>query len=165
MTAPAVSPSQARVLDLVIQGKMTKQIAHELGLSPRTVETHRRDAAARLGTRSGYHAVVLWDRMQSRASAEPRTGDMRQGVTPIQHAVLDLVEQKQRYWDDNSIVELIDALKCRVGSMSMTTSMEHDLHTAIEACALLITIAERSNHNIAWFDANIVRIAMTGDAV
>ena len=90
---------------------------------------------------------------------------MRQGVTPIQHAVLDLVEQKQRYWDDNSIVELIDALQCRVGSMSMTTSMEHDLHTAIEACALLITIAERSNHNIAFFDADIVRIAMTGGAV
>ena len=84
----------------------------------------------------------------------PCETDTRQGVTFIQHAVLDMVEQQQQNWHHNSIFELIDALKRRISSMSPTSSLTDDIPNAIEACALLITIAERS--------ASIVRYGPTG---
>lgn len=36
-----LSPRERQVMELVVQGKLNKQIAAELGLSPKTVEVHR----------------------------------------------------------------------------------------------------------------------------
>jgi DNA-binding NarL/FixJ family response regulator len=41
LAGPALSPRQSEVLQLVAQGKSTKEIARLLGLSVKTVETHR----------------------------------------------------------------------------------------------------------------------------
>ena len=43
---------QREVLQMLVEGKSTKQVAHALGLSTKTVETHRAAIMARLGLRS-----------------------------------------------------------------------------------------------------------------
>lgn len=54
-----LSPREREVLDLAMEGKSSKVIAHELGLSPRTVEVHRLRLMARLGVGSLAEAVRL----------------------------------------------------------------------------------------------------------
>lgn len=59
---PPVSPPSRRaqqVLDLVCEGLSNRQIAHRLGLSPRTVECHRSNAFARIGATSTAQAVNI----------------------------------------------------------------------------------------------------------
>lgn len=46
-----ITPRQREVLKLVAQGKTTREIAAELGVSPRTVDTHRAELMERLGAR------------------------------------------------------------------------------------------------------------------
>jgi DNA-binding NarL/FixJ family response regulator len=46
-----ITPRQREVLKLVAQGKTTREIAAMLGLSPRTVDTHRAELMERLGVR------------------------------------------------------------------------------------------------------------------
>lgn len=45
----ALTPRQREVLQLVAEGNSTKEIAQRLGLSPKTVETHRGQLMERLG--------------------------------------------------------------------------------------------------------------------
>jgi FixJ family two-component response regulator len=47
------------ILDMVASGWMTKEIARAMGLSPRTVETHRANLAEKLGTTSVAEMVRL----------------------------------------------------------------------------------------------------------
>ena len=54
-----LSPREHQVLDGVVAGRMTKQIAFDLGISARTVEEHRARMLARLGARSPAEAVRL----------------------------------------------------------------------------------------------------------
>jgi DNA-binding NarL/FixJ family response regulator len=46
-----ITPRQREVLKLVAQGRTTREIAALLGLSPRTVDTHRAELMERLGVR------------------------------------------------------------------------------------------------------------------
>ena len=55
----SLSPREREVLDLLVVGKPNKQIARELGLSPRTVEAHRARLMERLGVGSLAEAVRL----------------------------------------------------------------------------------------------------------
>jgi DNA-binding NarL/FixJ family response regulator len=48
---PTLSPRQREVLRLIALGRATKEIAYQLGLSPKTVETHRAQIMERLGIR------------------------------------------------------------------------------------------------------------------
>ena len=47
----SITPRQRQVLHRVAQGRSSKEIALELGISPRTVDTHRADLMERLGAR------------------------------------------------------------------------------------------------------------------
>jgi DNA-binding NarL/FixJ family response regulator len=47
----SLTPRQREVLTLLAEGKSTKEIAHALGLSAKTVETHRAQIQERLGIR------------------------------------------------------------------------------------------------------------------
>ena len=49
--SPRITPRQRQVLKLVARGQTTREIAAQLGLSPRTVDTHRADLMSRLGVR------------------------------------------------------------------------------------------------------------------
>jgi two-component system response regulator FixJ len=54
-----LSPRERQVLDALIAGRITKQIAYDLGISVRTVEVHRARMLDRLGTRTLAEAVRL----------------------------------------------------------------------------------------------------------
>ncbi|MGE0278993.1 MAG: response regulator transcription factor [Rhizobiaceae bacterium] len=56
----ALSPREREVLDRIAQGFTTRQIAEGLGLSPRTVESHRAAIGAKLGTTSQAEMTRLW---------------------------------------------------------------------------------------------------------
>ena len=49
MNATSLTPSQARIANLVKFGKSSKEIAEALNLSVRTIETHRRKIRTKLG--------------------------------------------------------------------------------------------------------------------
>jgi DNA-binding CsgD family transcriptional regulator len=55
-----LTPQQARVLDLMCEGFENKQIAREMGISPRTVEIHRAHAIRCVGGKGSLHACLLW---------------------------------------------------------------------------------------------------------
>ncbi|HVL35962.1 MAG TPA: response regulator transcription factor [Burkholderiales bacterium] len=48
---PRITPRQREVLKLVAQGRTTREIASQLGLSPRTIDTHRAEPVHELGVR------------------------------------------------------------------------------------------------------------------
>jgi two-component system response regulator NreC len=52
MEGPPLSPREREVLQLLAEGKSTKQIAHALSLSVKTVETHRAQVMSKLGLHS-----------------------------------------------------------------------------------------------------------------
>lgn len=54
-----LSPRQRAVLELIAQGKRTKQVAHTLGVSVKTVETHRAEIMRRLGIDSVARLAIL----------------------------------------------------------------------------------------------------------
>ncbi len=52
-----LTPAECRILKLIAQDKTSKEIADELGLSPRTVENHRSNICAKLNVH-GIHSLV-----------------------------------------------------------------------------------------------------------
>ncbi|WP_395541457.1 response regulator transcription factor [Neotabrizicola sp. sgz301269] len=61
-----LTPREAEVLERITAGFTTRQIAAGLGLSPRTVESHRAAIGAKLGTSSQAEMTRLW--LESRAA-------------------------------------------------------------------------------------------------
>lgn len=57
-----VTPRQARVLDLLVDGATNEQIARSLGIGIWGVKQHLGAAHAALGARNRTHLAVLWDR-------------------------------------------------------------------------------------------------------
>ncbi len=54
-----LTPRESEVLALLVEGMTSKAIAHELGISPRTVNYHLDNMYAKLGVNSRTEAVVL----------------------------------------------------------------------------------------------------------
>jgi two-component system response regulator FixJ len=54
-----LSPRERQVLEGIVAGRSTKMIAHDIGISPRTVEVHRAHMLERLGIRSIAEAIRL----------------------------------------------------------------------------------------------------------
>lgn len=55
----ALTPQQSRILDLVCQGKLNKQIAHELSIAETTVKAHITAILRKLGAHSRTQAVLI----------------------------------------------------------------------------------------------------------
>jgi two-component system response regulator NreC len=55
--APALTPREIEVLRLLVRGNTNRQIAGLLGLSPRTVESHRANLMGKLGLESRVELV------------------------------------------------------------------------------------------------------------
>jgi DNA-binding NarL/FixJ family response regulator len=53
----SLTPAERRILRLIASDKTSKEIADELGLSPRTVENHRTNISAKLGLQ-GSHSLL-----------------------------------------------------------------------------------------------------------
>ena len=61
-----LTPMERRILKRIAENKTSKQIGAELFISPRTVETHRRNICLKLGL-SGSHPLLQFA-LQNRAS-------------------------------------------------------------------------------------------------
>ncbi len=61
-----LSPQEARVLDLVVEGKTNKEIAAILGLSAKTVKNYLSNAFQKLHVSRRSHAAVLFSRQSGK---------------------------------------------------------------------------------------------------
>jgi FixJ family two-component response regulator len=59
----SLTPREAQVFDLIVRGKLNKQIAYVLGTSERTVKAHRHCVMEKLGVRSLAEAVLIAEKM------------------------------------------------------------------------------------------------------
>jgi DNA-binding NarL/FixJ family response regulator len=57
--APKISKREAQVLEMLSRGLTTEEVATDLSLSPKTVQTHVRNATRKLGARGRVHAIIL----------------------------------------------------------------------------------------------------------
>ena len=55
-----LTPREREVLDLVVAGSTTKEVAAQLGIQPRTVEIHRHHVIQKMGVRSAVDLVRLF---------------------------------------------------------------------------------------------------------
>ena len=68
----SLSPGEREVLDLVVAGRSTKEIAEELGLSVKTVELHRHSVMHKMEARSSVDLVRLTSQWRSHLTAPGR---------------------------------------------------------------------------------------------
>ena len=62
-----LTPRQREIASLVVEGRLTKQIAKELGISPKTVEVHRSHITKKLGVESVAQLVKMFLFSQAKA--------------------------------------------------------------------------------------------------
>jgi RNA polymerase sigma factor (sigma-70 family) len=58
-----LTPREREVFELVVRGKLNKQIAHELGTSERTIKAHRRSIMEKCEARSIADLVLIAERL------------------------------------------------------------------------------------------------------
>jgi FixJ family two-component response regulator len=61
--AARLTPREAEVFALVVRGKLSKQIAYELGTTVRTIKAHRQAVMDKLGVKSFAEAVSIAERL------------------------------------------------------------------------------------------------------
>ena len=59
-----LTPREKQVFERVVRGKMNKQIAHELGISVRTIKAHRHKVMEKVGARSMVELVSIAERIK-----------------------------------------------------------------------------------------------------
>jgi RNA polymerase sigma factor (sigma-70 family) len=59
----ALTPREHQVFELVVQGKINKQIAHLLGATERTIKAHRRKVMEKMGVRSLAELASIAERL------------------------------------------------------------------------------------------------------
>jgi FixJ family two-component response regulator len=69
-----LTPRERQVMDLVVTGKMNKQIASDLGLSQITVKMHRGSLMKKMGVRSVAELVKLFEAHRQAEGSEPHRG-------------------------------------------------------------------------------------------
>ena len=62
----SLTPQQFRVLELIAQGKLNKQIAAELGISEQTTKAHVSATLAKLGARNRTQATLIYRELEIR---------------------------------------------------------------------------------------------------
>lgn len=65
-----LSPQEARILDLVVEGKTNKEIAATLGLSAKTVKNYLSNAFQKLHVSRRSHAAVLFSRQSDKSGQD-----------------------------------------------------------------------------------------------
>ncbi len=67
----SLTPQQARVLQMIRQGLLNKQIAHELGVGETTIKAHVSEILRKLGVASRTQAVIEATRLEGAVAAIP----------------------------------------------------------------------------------------------
>jgi RNA polymerase sigma factor (sigma-70 family) len=67
----ALTPRERQVFDLVVRGRMNKQIAHELGTTERTIKAHRHNVMEKIQVGSLAELVSIAERLGLVAAAAP----------------------------------------------------------------------------------------------
>jgi FixJ family two-component response regulator len=57
------TPREMEVFELVVRGKLNKQIAHELGIAERTIKAHRQQVMEKCGVQSLAELVLIAERL------------------------------------------------------------------------------------------------------
>jgi len=70
----ALTSREREVLELIVVGKLNKQIAAELGAAEKTIKVHRGRVMAKLNVRSVAELVNMTARVVRRAESRPRAG-------------------------------------------------------------------------------------------
>jgi FixJ family two-component response regulator len=70
----ALTSREREVLELIVMGKLNKQIAAELGAAEKTIKVHRGRVMAKLQVRSVAELVTLTGRFSRRSMARPPAG-------------------------------------------------------------------------------------------
>ncbi|KWV49973.1 LuxR family transcriptional regulator [Bradyrhizobium macuxiense] len=66
----ALTPRERQVFELIVRGKLNKQIAHELGTTERTVKAHRHQVMEKMRVRSLAELVSIAERL---GTSDPAT--------------------------------------------------------------------------------------------
>jgi FixJ family two-component response regulator len=74
MLVTSLTPREHQVFELVVRGRLNKQIAHELGTSVRTIKAHRHAIMEKLKIRSVAEAVSIAERLGILAEPAGRGG-------------------------------------------------------------------------------------------
>ncbi len=67
----ALTPQQFRVLELVSEGLLNKQIAYELGVQERTIKAHMTEILGKLGVNNRTQASIAFRKLELSADALP----------------------------------------------------------------------------------------------
>ena len=76
-----LTPREREVFDLVVQGRMNKQIAHELGASIRTIKAHRQRVMEKMHVQTLAELVSLAERLGIQAKRDAAVGDQLETTT------------------------------------------------------------------------------------
>jgi RNA polymerase sigma factor (sigma-70 family) len=79
-----LTPRERQVFDLVVRGKMNKQIAHELGTTERTIKAHRHNVMEKIGVQSVAELVSIAGRLG--LGAAPARVAIADGPEPAKQA-------------------------------------------------------------------------------
>ncbi len=71
-----LTPREREVFELVVQGKMNKQIGHELGTTERTIKAHRHKVMEKMRVQSLAELVSIAERLGIRANAGDAVRDI-----------------------------------------------------------------------------------------
>ena len=75
----ALTPRERQVFELVVRGKMNKQIAHELGTTERTIKAHRQQVMEKTQVQSLAELVSLAERLGILAALPGADGSDQSG--------------------------------------------------------------------------------------
>ncbi|GLR84504.1 response regulator transcription factor [Bradyrhizobium iriomotense] len=70
----ALTPRERQVFDLIVRGKINKQVAHELGTTERTVKAHRHQVMEKMQARSLAELVSIAERLGMLHPKDERRG-------------------------------------------------------------------------------------------
>lgn len=84
LNLPREGTREHQVLERLCTGSSNKEIARDLGISPRTVEIHRMHVLRRIGAKSSIHAVTI--------VLEARVRELEQQLAEAQARQCDCVQ-------------------------------------------------------------------------
>ncbi|CAM5771430.1 Response regulator protein TmoT [Labrys miyagiensis] len=76
----SLTPREREVFELVVQGKLNKQIAYELGTTERTIKAHRHKVMEKMQVRSLAELVSIAERLGTLSSARMSSDDALQSL-------------------------------------------------------------------------------------